>query len=434
MAIKTITKFFLLILFFCSFSCKNLKNTLLSEEKIITTITSDDESALKEAVFDLWKLGGYIYIDTPVITLVQGSLSITGILEGGLIGIKQSNGEYPRLNFKDQKESSSFVYSHGIDVVGSNKKIQNLIIENAGSFGIFINGQKNTIDHVITRYNGASGIYISQESNFNTFNYCYSYRNFLLPDGVNSDGFTIEAGAVKNSFNNCYSWENIENGFGYYFNGKNKIDELIYSHSASWNNGNIDVFSGKYDFDNGNKLDKHLWTIQEIIKSDENFEKNYNNKNFNLENAKINNISAIEFLSKYNEDIGGNGFIFGNEENDKILTNRRTVEYCVSFDHKSKGFDNNNSMNFTGLVSNCVGFNNNINYELPYYFEKWSNNWSWDSKNEDKFVDEEITKKPKDIKSSKKEFYSVRDKIIKSVNANSFPDINFDKIIKGLSE
>ena len=64
----------------------------------------------------MWKKGGYIYIDTPIITITQGSLSITGTLEGGIIGIKQPNGEYPRLNVKEQRDSAS-IYTSGVDVV-----------------------------------------------------------------------------------------------------------------------------------------------------------------------------------------------------------------------------------------------------------------------------------------------------------------------------
>lgn len=37
---------------------------------------------------------------------------------------------------------------------------------------------------------------------------------------------------------------------------------LTFRHSASWNNGNVDAFSGKYDYDNGKTLDKNMLTIQ----------------------------------------------------------------------------------------------------------------------------------------------------------------------------
>ena len=80
-------------------------------------------------------------------------------------------------------------------------------------------------------------------------------------------------------FNYCFAWENSQNIFGYYYwDGKSINGALTYSHSASWNNGNINIFSTKYDFNNRKTLDKNMWTIQQIMKSDENFEKNYKNK------------------------------------------------------------------------------------------------------------------------------------------------------------
>ena len=270
------------------------------EEDVITTITSDDEKALRDAILILWKFGGIIYIDTPEINIrTQTTLSIKGSFSGGIIGIQQPNGEYPRLNFKEQRDGVTLLYMAGIEITASNKLIKNIIVENAGTAGIFISGQKNTIDHVITRYNGHSGIYISPQSDSNTLNYCYSYRNFhFLDNRLPADGFTVEIGGFNNAFNYCFAWDNSQNGFGYnYFDGKNKNGALTYSHSASWNNGNIDVFSGRYDFDNGKELDKNLWTIQQIIKSDENFEANYKYKIFDLDDATINSKPAIEYFS-----------------------------------------------------------------------------------------------------------------------------------------
>jgi len=410
---------------------KKIKN-----EKVIATIRTDDESELKKALFYLYKIGGIIYIDTPVINFKDyGSLSVTGTLEGGIIGIKQSNGEYPIFNFQAQRDNSTTFYNSGIDVVGSNKIIKNLIIESAGSYGIFINGQKNTIDHVITRYNGQSGIYISSGSEQNTFNYCYSYRNFhFLENNLIADGFTIEIGAINNIFNNCFSWENSQNGFGYYYwDGKNKNGEITYTHSASWNNGNMDVFSGKYDFENGKTLDKKLWTIQQILKSNNDFEINYNNNIFNLDSISLNSKPANEYFSNYKAGEYGSGFNFGHEKIKESNAEIRVVDYCVSFDHIAKGFDNNGSKNITASITNTVGFNNNLNYELPFMFSKWSNNWSWDSKEKDYFNYEMEIKRPDDEISAKRNFYSVRDQITKAVYANKFPDdINFDKVIKSL--
>ena len=432
---------FIIFLFIFSldcFLCRVVEKQSLSEEDVITTIKEDDESALRDALLILWKFGGIIYIDTPVINVKkQETLSIKGSFQGGIIGIKQENGEYPRLNFKEQRDTVTYLYMPGLSLDGSNKLIQYLIIENAGTVGISINGQKNTIDHVITRYNGHSGIYLLPKSDSNNLNHCYSYRNFHFSENrLTADGFTVENGGINNVFNYCFAWENSQNGFGYsYWDGQSINGPITYSHSASWNNGNINVFSGKYDFDNGKKLDKNLWTIEQIMKSDENFEKNYNNKKFNLEDATINSKPAIEYFIQYDENNDANGFNLGNDKNDQSTTNVRTLDYCVAFANKLKGFNSNQSKNFNGFFTNCVGFNNNINYDLPYSFTKWSNNWSWGSEVDDQIDYDLETKIPSDIKSEKKKFNSIVTQIIKAVSANTFPEnINFDKTIKSLKE
>ena len=110
--------FLLIILYLDLTSFKTTEGISLFEEKeekdekVIATIRTDDESELKKALFYLYKLGGIIYIDTPVINFKDyGSLSVTGTLEGGIIGIKQSNGEYPILNFQAQRDNSTTFYN-----------------------------------------------------------------------------------------------------------------------------------------------------------------------------------------------------------------------------------------------------------------------------------------------------------------------------------
>ena len=427
-----------LILILDSTFCKFLSSKSISdeEEDVITTIKSDDEKALRDAILILWKFGGIIYIDTPEINIkTQTILSIKGSFSGGVIGVQQPNGQYPRLNFKEQRDGVTLLYMAGIEITASNKFIKNIIVENAGTAGIFISGQKNTLDHVITRYNGHSGIYLSPQSDSNTLNYCYSYRNFhFLENKLPADGFTVEIGGFNNVFNYCFAWDNSQNGFGYnYFDGKNKNGALTYSHSASWNNGNIDVFSGRYDFDNGKELDKNLWTIQQIIKSDPDFEDNYKYKIFDLDEATINSKPAIEYFSEYDENNDANGFNFGHEKSEQNPSNLRNVHYCVAFQNKLKGFNSNKSQKFTGYFTNSVSFNNKMNYDLAYSFVSWTNNWSWGSQGKDNFDSEMEIKKPADDSSERKKFLSVRDQIIKAVYANTFPDkVNFDKAIKSL--
>ena len=79
--------------------------------------------------------------------------------------------------------------------------------------------------------------------------------------------------------------------------------------------------------------------------------------------------------------MSGNGFKLGSNFTPKSPDIRRTADYCVCFDNKGKGFDNNHTEKCTGSFTNCVSFNNHINYTLPYTFSKWSNNWVGELKN-----------------------------------------------------
>ena len=63
----------LLLLLIDFFSCKFIEKQYLSEEDEyedeITTITSDNEDDLRDALLILEKFGGIIYINTPVINI-----------------------------------------------------------------------------------------------------------------------------------------------------------------------------------------------------------------------------------------------------------------------------------------------------------------------------------------------------------------------------
>ena len=399
----------------------------------IATIIEDNESALLEAVKKLNKKGGIIYINTPVINInIKSPIKLKSFIEGGIIGIQQSNGEYPRLNFKNTRDAN--VNIDGIIIEGSNKFVKYLIIENSGHKGIFINGNNNTIDHVISRYNLDSGIQISKGGENNILNYCYSYRNCdIINYGKNADGFAPKLNAKNTVFNYCFSWENSDDGYDSFDKEGDKTDSVTYNHCACWNNGNIDVFIGKYDYDNGKELDKNMLTIQHLINSDINYEDNYKNKKFNIDNGKINGMKVSEWIKLSHEWMCGNGFKFGSKNTPKSPNIKRTADYCVAFDNKSKGFDNNHSEKCTGSFTNCVSFNNRINYKLPYTFSKWLNNWGWGGKRSDIEETGQTIKKPSDIDSVIKGFYKIRDQIIESVYANKFPEnINFYKVIENL--
>ena len=405
------------------FSCIKLKKNLISftDDEEITTITSDSESELLDAIEILNEKGGVIYIDTPIINLDENTIVIiNGEDSGGIIGKRQSNGEYPRLNFNKISETLS-----GINIFGSNKFIEYIIIENVPDNGISIVGDLNIIDHVVSRYNFGSGFAVYGD--FNTLNYCYSYRN--CGSNINfiyADGFQI-AGEINNVFKYCYAWENSDSGFNYI--RELNSSELSYLHSGSWNNGNVNVFTGLYDYENGSPLDKNLWTIQEIMESDPNFVSNYYNKKYNIDNAELDGVTVKEWVAKVNPKLDGNGFTFGNKNSSQSIDVKRNALYCVAFDHKEGGFIDNFNHKYNAYFTNCVSFNNGINYKLTYTFSKWVDNWSWNSKNKD-LLNKVTTKIPSNTNTAQRLLYSVRDQIEKAVSANMFPDgVNFDNAI-----
>ena len=409
-------------------SYKEIKNILT----IKIVIYDDNESLLKDAIDKLNKNGGKIYINTTIINFKEKSvLEINGIKNGEIIGIKQANGQYPILNFRKQREMNYNL--NGIVISGSNKLLQNIIIENCGASGIIVSGERNTLDHIITRYNLGSGIEFYNTSETTTINYCYSYRNFGSNYGNNGNGFTFNGG-FNIKYNYCFAWDNSDNGFSSNtVNEINNIYSIAYYHSASWNNGNVDIFSGKYDYSNGDPLDKNLWTIQQIIDSDKDFEDNYKNKKYNINNASINGENANEYFSKANGNMKGNGFEFGNKG--KNSENQNKAENCIAFNHKSIGFDNFGNQKSIGLIINCVSFNNGINYQLPFNYDKWENNWSWNAKTKEQNLMNQILKKPNNANSYQKLTYSINEIIVNAVNKNSFPDnINFDLLINTLVE
>lgn len=413
-----------------SFPLELFKNKIISltdeEDRVIETIKTDDEEALRDAIGIVNKIGGVIYIDTPVINISSiTSIILNGYSSGGIIGVKQENGQYPRIDFKDRREKMldfSYVLS-GLYIDGSHKYIKNLIIENSNNHGIEIRFNYNTIDHVITRYNAGSGIYIN--GNSNTLNYCYSYRNCNKKlNEENSDGFFFSKYNVN--FNYCFAWDNLGNGF---YN--HVLTKISLAHSASWNNGNVNVFTGKYDYDIGKPLDKNIITIQDLINSDDNFENNYNKKNFTIDNGIINGINANEWISRANSKMDSDGFSFSTDS----LTQEVNISYSIAFDNKYIGFNDKYAQVCPSNVIKCVSFNNKINYHLTYKFKRWEENWSFNPIQYDQIDTKEIIKKPSNIKSSEKAFYSIKDLIIKSVEDNTFPDnINFDKYINNLVE
>jgi hypothetical protein len=222
----------------------------------VATITRNSESDLLAAIKKVNSNGGTVYINTPVISIsTTSTINLSGSKSGGIVGVKQSDGTYPRLDFSNARNKGST--ARGITISGSNQYLKYLIIEHAGDNGIWISGSKNTLDHIITRYNNDTGIQLSDHADANTLNYCYSYRNIDVKTyGANADGFAPKLGATNTVFNYCFAWDNSDDGWDSFDKQGDNSATVTYKHSACWNNGNPDIFTGKYDYDNGAALDK----------------------------------------------------------------------------------------------------------------------------------------------------------------------------------
>ncbi len=428
---KLFSILFVLSILIDAVPCKNLA----SFGAVDITISADDEKAFINAVKSMSQNGGVVKVNTKVIHIsTTSTIKLSGSASGGIIGQKQSGNVYPIINFKQARNNGST--ARGFTIDGSNKYMKYLIVEMAGDNGIWVSGSKNTLEHIITRYNNDSGIQLSDNADSNVLTYCYSYRNIDVKTyGANADAFAPKLGATNTRFKYCFGWDNSDDGWDSYDKEGDYSAKVEYLNCACWNNGNPEVFTGKYDYDNGNTLDKNMWTVQYLVSTDKNYESNYNNRKFQIgSGAKIAGIAYSTWLSKAEGEMNGNGFKFGSKTTAQSTKVYRKAVYSVAFDHKSKGFDNNNSKGCTGYIANCVSFNNNINYQLPYVFEKWASNWSWNPKKAHQSQQNQGLHYPSNSGTATKSFYAVRDKIITLARSCKFDDtINFDDTIRNLA-
>ena len=79
-------------------------------------------------------------------------------------------------------------------------------------------------------------------------------------------------------FEYCFAWDNVDNRWDSYDKKGNNSASVTYKNSAFWNNNNPDVFTSKYNYDNGNAFDNNLWIVQQLIASDSFSKSNYSNK------------------------------------------------------------------------------------------------------------------------------------------------------------
>ena len=58
----------------------------------------------------------------------------------------------------------------------------------------------------------------------------------------------------------------------------------------------------------------------------------------------------FDWIAKAEGEMNGNAFKFGSKTTQKSAIVKRTADYSISFDLKSKGFDNNNIEQCTGIL------------------------------------------------------------------------------------
>ena len=378
--------------------------------------------------------GGKVYVKgTSISCTGQIALSKTNA-KVEIIGVQNSDGSYPVLDF------NSFLQSYigkatsdsavGIRISGSYYTIKNLIVQKAPDNGIQIKGTSaghNTVSNVVTRYNNDAGLQITAGAYSNKIEYVSSYRNCdVYTLGGNADGFAPKLGAgAGNSFYCCYAWDNSDDGWDSFDKSGDVTPDITYTQCACWNNGNPDVFTGKYDYDNGNALDTNLLLVQLIMKKDSSFASNYANKKFSLptSNFIVTNVGTISISSWTGSNYDGNpnGFKMGSAYSTSSAT--RVFSHCLAFDNAKKGFDNNNS-SVTGSFSNCVAFDNGYNYYIqPLSIKTWTNIYGFSGASGDKLPSGKSVTTPSSSNQStiRSKVNSTKNSIISTCKSNGIP-------------
>ncbi|MBE6164587.1 MAG: right-handed parallel beta-helix repeat-containing protein [Streptococcus gallolyticus] len=378
--------------------------------------------------------GGKIYVSGTSIACSGQIVLSKANSNVQIIGVQNADGTYPELDF------SSFMSSYigkassdsavGIRITGSNYTLQNLIVEHAPDNGIQIKGTSagnNKVSNCITRYNNDAGLQVAAGAYQNTIEYVCSYRNCdVYTRGGNADGFAPKLGAGSgNTFSYCYAWDNSDDGWDSYDKSGDVTPDISYTYCAVWNNGNPDVFTGKYDFDNGNSLDENLLLVQLIEAQDSSFATNYANGQFSLPTGNFIQTDAgtisLSTWTGSSYDGNPNGFKLGSVYSTSSAT--RTLSYCLAFDESKKGFDNNNS-SVTGYFDHCVAFDNGYNYYIqPLTITGWSAVYGFSGTSSDKLpsgysVSTPSTSTQSSIRSTVE---STKNAIIASCQANKIP-------------
>ncbi|MBO5560133.1 MAG: right-handed parallel beta-helix repeat-containing protein [Firmicutes bacterium] len=364
---------------------KLLDRPPIAENEIIT-----DFSALKSAVKNNKQT---IYVKGRIECSARLDLQ-TANSGVSVIGLKDENGQDAVLDFAKLRDSltSKGEKGVGIYIKGSEYTLENLIIQNAGDCGVRVKGTdagNSVFRNCVFRYNNNSGVSVTAGGHDNSFYNCDSYRNgdIVQNGGDDADGFSVKlAAAGKNYFYNCRAWENSDDGWdSFRKSGETGMPEIDYIECLAWNNGNIKVFTGEYDYEQGLPLDKNLLYVQAILKNDPDFESKYNARSIS-EWPKV-NMQLFGITKGYTElyaTWGGNpnGYKFGsaNSGSDEY----RYIENCIAFCHigsevkgKAKGFDQNSANGLLYDMKNILAFDNVVNINMDIMTPKTVSGVVW---------------------------------------------------------
>ncbi len=293
-------------------------------------------------------------------------------------GLTNADGTAAVLDFASFRSTqrTNGESSTGIVIKGSHYNFKNLIVQNAPDCGVRIKGSGAgycTFENCVFRYNQNSGVSVTGGGCYNTFKSCDSYRNgdIVWKCGDDADGFSVKLGAGDgNNFYNCRVWDNSDDGWDSYDNAGQTTAYCSYIECLAWNNGNPNVFTGEYDYENNRPLDKNLLYVQAILEKYPDFEEQYNAHTV-TEWPQV-TISLLGKTRTYAElhssKWGGNpnGFKFGSANTTSSCY--RYVKNCIAFDHvenihqsPAKGYDQNSGSAQYDLV-NALSFNNGQNY------------------------------------------------------------------------
>ncbi|WP_423215928.1 right-handed parallel beta-helix repeat-containing protein [Streptococcus equinus] len=419
----------------------NLSEVETADEATISTslaATNTTASTYKDLLSAISKAekagGGKVYVKGQKIAC-DGQIALSKANANvQIIGVQNADGSYPELDFSNfmakyvGKASSDAAV--GVRISGSNYTVQNLIVEHAPDNGIQIKGKtagNNKVSNCIVRYNNDAGLQITAGAYKNTIEAIYSYRNCdVYTRGGNADGFAPKLGAgTGNTFTYCYAWDNSDDGWDSFDKAGDVTPDITYTNCAVWNNGNPDVFTGKYDFDHKKALDENLHLVQLIKAKDASFTSNYAKGKFSLPSGNfIQTDAGTVSLSAWTGssfDGNPNGFKLGSVNSKSSVT--RSLSYCLAFDEAKKGFDNNNS-SVTGYFNHCVAFDNGYNYYIqPLSIKGWTSVQGFSGKSADKLPSGRSVATPASGSQSsiRKSVESTKNTIITNCQANKIP-------------